>query len=84
MVSVNSSNYVDLFNLSFAFSLQDNVVLLILNYLLSQSPPKAGSPLTVTVDEGKRVSEEDQFNLLAIMVESLLQEKFKSSIYVYF
>ena len=35
--------------------LQDNMILRMLNYLLNQSPPNAGSPLTVSLDEGKKV-----------------------------
>ena len=38
------------------FFLQDNEFLPLLNYLLTQSPPKPGSPLTVKVSEESKVS----------------------------
>ena len=38
------------------FIFQDNEFLPLLNFLLTQSPPKPGSPLTVKVNEGSKVS----------------------------
>ena len=40
----------------FFFFLQDNAFLPLLNYLLTQSPPKPGSPLAVKVNEESKVS----------------------------